>query len=135
MTTLSKKTISATRAGELITTALGKDGTYRLVDNRRGKAENIIPYHKIGRKVFYILDDIERFIISNKPSVKPTSESLKKIELSTDRWLMGPDISDEGFPIVTVTKGAGTEVLTPDDARDIGRELTELADIAETLLH
>jgi hypothetical protein len=134
MTALSVKTISASKAGEIIERELMWSGVYYLSNNRAGRNEQIIPYRKIRGQVFYTLNDVMRFIIKTKPSTKTTVTTLKKIELSEDVWLMGPSLSDEGEPVVQITRGAGMEILTPDDAREIGWELMDQADMAETLL-
>ena len=134
MTTLSVKVLSAIEAGELISEVMGVSGLYYLVDNRRGKHKYTIPYYTKYRKVYYLYDDIERFILAYKPTTKATIKTLKKVELSEDVWLMGPSLSDEGEPIVEIARGAGMEILTPDDARNLGIKFIVLADEAEALL-
>lgn len=134
MTYTIRALISAGEAGEIIRERLGLAGIYSLANNRCGRHNYTIPYHRIGRRVYYDPSDIERLLAKHgKKSGLGRTSHLLQVDTSEDVWLMGPAISTEGKPIVEIVRGGGTEILTPDDAKRLADSILSLATISYPL--
>lgn len=127
-----KTAISATAAGEMITKALGISGPYFLVDNRRERHNYVIPYFTEKGKIMYFIEDIENFIMRSGRGKRISNKLLKKIGISSGVWLVGPGLSDDGIPLVLISRGT-SESLTADDARELANCLRDIADEADRL--
>lgn len=130
MKEVTRKFLTARQASKVISDTLNISGEYFLVDDRRGRHKEMIPYTNEGRLVLYEESDIVRFIAMQTKSSGDVAKH-KTVTISDDVWFMGRVIADDGSPAIEIIRGAGSEMLSYEGAKDLTNQLLELIDVTK----